>query len=66
MEIERRHPDSWLLVNAINKKIKVSKDNINLVEEIKYLLFRFSENKLEYYNRVINRDADVLVKIVHL
>lgn len=66
MEIERRHPDSWLLVNAINKKIKVSKDNINLVEEIKYLLFRFSENKLEYYNRVINRDADVLVKMVHL
>lgn len=29
---------------------------------MKYLLTRFSESRLEYCNRIINRDADVLTK----
>lgn len=36
---------------------------INLMEDIKYLLNQFSESRLKYYNRIINRNADVLVKM---
>lgn len=38
--------DSQLAVNAINGKIGVQNEIINLVEDIKYLLTHFSENRL--------------------
>lgn len=37
----------------------MSKDNINLVEDIKYFLSRFKENRVKYIGRIIDRDADV-------
>lgn len=38
---------------------------MNLVEDIKYFLARFSDNRLEYCYRTVNKDADVLVKMTH-
>lgn len=50
--------DSQLVVNSTNGKIRVPKDNINLVEDVKCLL----NSSLEYCNRIINMDADALAK----
>lgn len=36
-----------------------------LVEDVKCLLTSFSDSRVEYYNKVINRDADALAKSVH-
>lgn len=38
---------SLLVVNSINGKIDVPKDILNLVEDVKYLLARFSDTKIE-------------------
>lgn len=35
-------------VNAINGKIRISKNIIILVDDIKYLLSQFSDNRLKY------------------
>lgn len=39
------------------------KDIVNLVEDVRYLLARFSKSKLKYYNKKINKDVDILVKM---
>lgn len=52
--------DFQLVVNSINEKIEVP--NINLMEDVKCLLARFSESRIENCRRVINKDADVLTK----
>lgn len=43
--------DSHLVFNFINEKIEVRKDIINLVHDVKCLLSRLSESRLEYCNR---------------
>lgn len=58
--------DFQVVVNAINEKIGIPNDIINIVENIKCLLTQFSESRLEYCNRISNRDVDILVKMAQL
>lgn len=60
------HFDSLAVVNSINGRIEVSKDIINLVEDVTCLLTHFSYSRLEYCNRVIKVDADALTKRTYL
>lgn len=57
---------SHFVGNAISGKIGVPKDIIKLVEDIRYLLTNFMESRLEYCNRTVNRNVDVLAKMAHL
>lgn len=54
--------DSQLLVNFLNGRIRVQKNIINSVEVVKCLLPCFNDRRMKYYNRVINKDANVLAK----
>lgn len=55
-----------MVISGVNGNIGIRKDIIKLVKDIKYLLTRFIENRLEYCNMILNMDVDVLVKIAHL
>lgn len=57
------HSDFQMIVNG---KIAASKDIINLEENIRCLLPYIKETKLKYYNRNINKEANVLSKMVYL
>lgn len=43
-------------------KNKVPKNIINLVEDVKCLVSHFTESWLEYFYKIINKDADVFAK----
>lgn len=51
-----------LVVNLISGKIHVLIDIINLVEDVNCLRTFFKENRIEYYNTLVNRDTDDLAK----
>lgn len=55
--------DSHFVVNSVTDKICVSRKIINLIEDIRMLSY-FSRNiRIDYYNRLINKDADMMVKM---
>lgn len=53
-------------MNAINGKLAIHKNIVNLVEDIRRLLYYFKDNKLEYCIRHINWNANALVQMAHL
>lgn len=55
--------DSQLVVNFITGKIRVPKDIVNLMDNVKCLLTR---SKKKYCSRVINKDVDALAKRAYL
>lgn len=55
-----------MVVHSINKKTRVSTDNINLVKDINGLRSLFNESKLEYYNMLVNMETDDLIKRAHM
>lgn len=57
--------DSQLIVNSVNGKNKIPKNIINLVENVKILLTRFSESRMEHCSR-IDKDTNVLNKKAYL
>lgn len=58
--------DFQLVFNFINGKLIVPKDIINIVGDDDDFLSHFSDSKMEYCYKFINRDVDVLVKMAHL
>lgn len=55
-----------MVVHSINKKTRVSTDNVNLVKDINGLRSLFNESKLEYYNMLVNMETDDLIKRAHM
>lgn len=55
------HIDSQVVANAINRKIGIPKNIINLVEDIKYLSSYIKKSRLKYCSRSINRNAIVML-----
>lgn len=60
------HSDSQVVVNAINAKIGIPKDIINLVKNIRYLLLHIKESRLECCNKNINTEADAMAKMAYM
>lgn len=58
--------DSQIVVNAVNKKMIVPKDIINLVEDMRWLYSYFTEFMLDYCIRNDNKEADDTAKRTHL
>lgn len=54
------------MVNAVNEKNLVSKDIINLVEDIKWLCLYFSNFVLDFCGRDKNKDPDGIAKNAHM
>lgn len=50
--------DSQVIVNPINGKISVSKNIVNLMDDIRRLSVPFRESTIEYCNGVINSETD--------
>lgn len=55
--------DFQIVVTAMKEKIPVSKDIINLVEDIRKLCCYFKDFVLEYCYRNNNMEADVIAKM---
>lgn len=58
--------DSHGVVTSVNGKICVPKDIVILVEDVTRLVALFSDRRIEYCNMVINRETNILVKMVRL
>lgn len=58
--------DFQIVVNAVNEKNLVSKDIINLVEDIKWLCLYFSNFVLDFCGRDKNKDPDGIAKNAHM
>lgn len=56
------HSDSMIVVDALNGKITVPKDIINIVEDIRLTLSNIKDYRVEYCSRNLNREADALAK----
>lgn len=55
---------SWLWT-LITGKISISKDIVNLIEDINCLRSLFKDSTIEYCNGLVNREVDGLVKRSH-
>lgn len=58
--------DFQSIVNFINRKIEVLNGIVNLLKDVNCFLIYVSDNRIEYYNRDINRNLDTLIKSVYL
>lgn len=58
--------DSQIVVNAVNRKVTVPKDIINLVEDIRRFCLHFKEFVLRYCCTNANRETDDLVRKAHI
>lgn len=47
-------------------EMSVSEEIINLIEDIKSLLITFNDSKVEYYDKVTNRYADIVIRKANL
>lgn len=65
IQITRTKSHSQLIVNFINSKICVPKKIINLVEYIKMLSYLFRDIRIEYYNILINGNANSMAKTTY-
>lgn len=52
-------------MNSINEKIHVTKNIVNIMKDIDCLLSFFKESRIEYCNRLVNRETNSLVKRAH-
>lgn len=63
LEVDHQRKRFQLIVNTINSGICVSKDIINLVEDIKLLTAFFLDIKIDYCNRLTCTKVDAMAKI---
>lgn len=56
------HSDSMIVVNAVNDKIVVRKNIINIIENIRLILLNITDYRMEYCNRNLNTEIDALTK----
>lgn len=55
-----------MVVNSINGKISVSKDIVNLMEDVRRLLVLFRGSRVGCCSKVINGELDMLAKTANL
>lgn len=58
--------DSQLVVIFINDNIYAPKDIINLVQDVRLLLSRSRDLGIEYYNKLIYKDVNLMMKKAYL
>lgn len=58
--------DSLTKVNALNGKLLVPKEIINIIEDITLLLVGIREHRVEYCSRNSNMEADTLAKMTNM
>lgn len=56
------HSDSLIVVNAVNGKLAIPRDNIDIVEDIRITLRNFEKYRVDYCSGNLNTEADALAK----
>lgn len=55
-----------LVINFIYYKTCASKNIMDLMKDVGILIFSAKDIKMEYYNKLINRDTDIMIKHISL